>query len=251
MALMLFGHRGAAGEAPENTLVGFEHAYKVAKVRCFELDVHLTKDNKLAVIHDGVLDRTTDGKGPIGDYSLGELKRFNAGVLFKDRFAGSIIPSLNEVLAIYADSITSFQIEIKTDSREVLQVVSAMVADAIRRYRIQEKTVVTSFDRYALECILKATPSQKCGLIAMNYTTRDLENAISLGCFNTCIPLTALDGAGLVAAARAKGLQTTGWLGNTPRDVDSLLAWNVDSITSNFPSSVRAYLRDTKHIECI
>lgn len=251
MALMLFGHRGAAGEAPENTLVGFEHAYKVAKVRCFELDVHLTKDKKLAVIHDGTLDRTTDGKGPVGSRTMEELRRFNAGVLFPGRFPGSTIPSLDEVLTIYADSVASFQIEIKTDSREVLELVSSMVVDAIRRYRIGEKTVVTSFDRYALECVLKAAPSQKCGLIAMNYTARDLENAIGLGCFNTCIPLTAPDGAELVAAARAKGLQTTGWLGNTPGDVDSLLAWKVDSITSNYPGPMRAYLRDAKRLECV
>jgi glycerophosphoryl diester phosphodiesterase len=251
MALMLFGHRGAAGEAPENTLVGFEHAYKTAKVRCFELDVHLTKDKKLAVIHDGVLDRTTDGKGPISAYSLEELKRFDAGVLFKNRFAGSMIPSLDEVLTIYADSIASFQIEIKTDTREVLDEVARMVLNAIQRYKIKDKTVVTSFDQYALECILKNNPSQRCGLIAMNYTARDLETALRLGCFNTCVPITAPEGADLVAAARAKGLQTTGWLGNTPQDVDVLLKWNVDSITSNYPSSVRAYLRDTKRIECI
>ena len=250
MALMLFGHRGAAGEAPENTLAGFEHAYRAARVRCFELDVHLTKNNELAVIHDGTLDRTTDGKGRIGDYTLEELKRFDAGILFKAKFGRCFIPSLDEVLAIYADLIQSFQIEIKTDTREILEVVVKMVLEAIQRYQIKDKTIITSFDQYALQRVLGSSPSQKCGLIAMNYTAQDLEAAVCLGCFNTCIPLTSPNGAELVAAARAKGIQTTGWLGNTPQDVDALLSWNVDSITSNFPTSIRTYLCDTKHIDC-
>ncbi|PKL11511.1 MAG: glycerophosphodiester phosphodiesterase, partial [Spirochaetae bacterium HGW-Spirochaetae-8] len=85
---MLFGHRGAAGEAPENTLVGFAHAFQVAHVRCFEFDVHLTKDRQLAIIHDASIDRTTNGKGFVADYTLQELKKLDAGVLYKPQFAG-------------------------------------------------------------------------------------------------------------------------------------------------------------------
>jgi len=247
MAIMLFGHRGAAGEAPENTLVGFAYAFRSAQVRCFEFDVHLTKDSRLAVIHDGIIDRTTNGKGEIGMYTLDELKQFDAGVQFGRRFSGAVIPSLEEVLDIYAGEIASFQIEIKTDTQEVLDVVVAKLLDTIQTYQISEKTVVTSFDAYALRRVLKTNPSQKCGFIAMNYTENDLLTAVDLGCFNTCIPLTSPDGKELVTQAQSKGLQTTGWLGNSSQDIDILLDWNVDSITSNYPTSIRNYLCNVKH----
>ena len=251
MGIMLFGHRGAAGEAPENTLVGFAHAFQVAHVRCFEFDVHLTKDKRLAVIHDGLIDRTTDGKGPVGQYTLEELKCFNAGSTHKDQYKGAVIPSLEEVLDVYAYKITSFQLEIKTDTPEVLDIVAKMVVEAIKAYGIAEKTVVTSFDPYAIQRVLKISPSQKCGFIAMEYKQEDIETALRLGCFNTCIRITTPNGKELVAQARDKGLQTTGWLGNSTQDVDTLLDWQVDSITSNYPTSIGTYLRDVKHLQIV
>jgi len=251
MGIMLFGHRGAAGEAPENTLVGFAHAFQVAHVRCFEFDVHLTKDRQLAIIHDASIDRTTNGKGFVADYTLQELKKLDAGVLYKPQFAGAVIPSLDEFLAIYASKITSFQLEIKTDTHEVLDIVAKMVVEALENYEIADKTVVTSFDPYAIEQVLKIRPSQKCGFIAMEYKLEDLETALRLGCFNTCIRITTPNGKELVAHARAKGLQTTGWLGNSTQDVNTLLDWHVDSITTNYPTSIGTYLRDVRQLRII
>ena len=251
MPLLIFGHRGAAGEAPENTMVGFNYAYDTARVRCFELDVHLTKDGQLAVIHDPLLDRTTDGKGPVGHYSLAELKRFNAGLLFPGKFTHAKIPTLHEVLDEFADKISFFQIEIKTDTEIVLNRVADLVLQAIDTYKIREKTVVTSFDPYAITRIRLTDPTQHCGLIAMEYSEEDLLKAIGLGCYNTCIRITTANGKDLVAKAQSYGLQTTGWLGNTAEDVDTLLSWGVDSITTNYPSAVRTYVQQTLGLEII
>jgi len=251
MSMLLFGHRGAAGEAPENTLVGFAYAYQMAKVRCIEFDVHLTKDKQLAIIHDATIDRTTNGKGLVAGYTLQELKQLNAGVLHGSQFAGAIIPSLDEFLEIYAPKITSFQLEIKTDTHEVLDIVAKMVVKALKDYEIADKTVVTSFDPYAIEQVLKIRPSQKCGFIAMDYTQEHLDTAVKLGCFNTCIRITTPHGKELVAQARERGLQTTGWLGNSIQDVETLLDWHVDSITTNYPSSIGAYLRDVRQLHII
>ena len=238
----LFGHRGAAGEAPENTLVGYRFAYGLG-VRCLELDLHLTKDGELAVIHDNVLDRTTNGKGHVGGYTMAELKGFDAGFLYGGAFPDARISSLDEVLSEFAGKMRLFQLEIKTDRPFILDMVCGKAAKALLEYEIAEKVVVTSFDPYAIRTMKKILPGQRCGLISMQYRESDLRLAKELGCWNTCIPLKTGGSADLVKKAHSLGLEVTGWLGNTTADVDALLEWGTDSITSNYPSIVLPYLK--------
>ncbi len=251
MSLLLFGHRGAAGEAPENTLAGFAHAYEMALVRCFEFDVRLTKDEHLAVIHDQTIDRTTNGTGKVCDYTLSELQQYDASVLSAHYPKRAYIPSLEEVLNRYARSIINFQIEIKPDASEKIELVASQVISAIDRFDIADKTVVTSFDPYALECIHRHCKNQKCGLISFDYTLDVLETAISLDCYNACIPLTTVNGKELIEIAHGKGLQTTGWLGNSHEDIDTLLSWGVLSITTNYPTRIRRYLTEVAQVEVL
>ena len=89
MIAKIMGHRGAPADEPENTLRSFRRALAVG-VAAVELDVQLTKDGRLAVIHDETLDRTTNGRGPVQDFTLAELKRLDAG-------RGEPVPSLEEV----------------------------------------------------------------------------------------------------------------------------------------------------------
>ena len=89
MMAKIMGHRGAPADEPENTLRSFSRALAVG-VAAVELDVQLTKDGRLAVIHDETLDRTTNGRGPVRDFTLAELKKLDAG-------RGEPVPSLEEV----------------------------------------------------------------------------------------------------------------------------------------------------------
>ncbi len=245
MTMDIFGHRGATGEAPENTLLGFAHALNSARVQCFELDVHLTKDNQLAVIHDNTLDRTTNGKGYISSFTMKELKNFDARNKFN--FSDSIaeIPSLSEVFEIYADKIKHFQIEIKVDSSERIENTCNQIIDNIKNYGIGEKVTVTSFNEEALRCILRKNSTQKCGFIASSYRESALKKAIDLGCCNTCIPIETPDAKVLVKEAHAAGLEVTGWLGNTRKDVETLLEWQVDSITTDYPTQILQFIRNS------
>ena len=239
--VQLFGHRGAAGEAPENTMEGYEFAYSLG-VRCLELDVHLTKDGDLAVIHDETLDRTTDGKGHVGGYTMDELRRFHAGALFAERYPEARIPSLKDVMEIYASKMNLFQVEIKTDRPFILDMVCRQVVDTLCDFDIAEKTIITSFDPYAIKVVRRISPDQKCGLISMSYKESDILLARELGCWNTCIPLKTGGSKELVKMAQSFGLEVTGWLGNSSSDIDTLLDWGVDSITTNFPSFALPYL---------
>src|SRR5919204_3658410 len=92
------GHRGAMGYCPENTMISFARAVELG-ADWVELDVHLTRDGALAVIHDETLERTTNGKGLVREHTLDELKRLDAGSWFAPAYAGERIPSLDEELA--------------------------------------------------------------------------------------------------------------------------------------------------------
>jgi glycerophosphoryl diester phosphodiesterase len=136
-----------------------------------------------------------------------------------------------------------FQLEIKTDRPFILDMVCGKVARILRERGIADKVVVTSFDPYAIRTIRGLMPDQRCGLISMQYRESDLRLAKELGCWNTCIPLRTGGSAELVRKAHAMGFEVTGWLGNSTADVDVLLEWGTDSITSNYPSIVMPYLR--------
>ena len=97
--LSLQAHRGAAGLAPENTLAAFRMAIELG-VDGTELDLQATKDGVVVVIHDDTVDRTTDGRGRIGDLTLAEIKRLDAGAKFSPAFQGERIPTLSELIEV-------------------------------------------------------------------------------------------------------------------------------------------------------
>src|SRR5918912_617430 len=92
------GHRGAMGHCPENTLASFERGLDLG-ADWVELDVHLSRDGALVVIHDETLERTTNGAGLVKDHDLAELRRLDAGAWFGPEFAGQRLPTLDEALA--------------------------------------------------------------------------------------------------------------------------------------------------------
>jgi glycerophosphoryl diester phosphodiesterase len=104
-------HRGGAGHAPENTMSAFHNAFEM-KADYLELDVHVSKDGELVVIHDPTVDRTTNGTGYVKDLTLEELKNLDAGSSFAPEFAGEKIPTLSEVLDEFRGKI-GILIEIK------------------------------------------------------------------------------------------------------------------------------------------
>lgn len=95
----LCAHRGAMGTHPENTLVAFREAIK-AGAHMIEFDVQLTKDNKLVVIHDGTVDRTTNGTGQVSELPFDEIRNLDAGSWKSPEFAGEKIPTLDETLSV-------------------------------------------------------------------------------------------------------------------------------------------------------
>lgn len=237
---IFFGHRGAAGEAPENTLSGFRYA-RQAGVRAFELDVRLSADSVAVVLHDENLVRTTGVESSVSRLAVAELAQLDARQGWPDWPEPAPIPTLAAVLEVHND-LLACQIEIKADTAERLELASSLVAGQIDALGLTERVVVTSFEPLALDLLRRKAPYLRRGFIARYDRPEHLETALALECWNACIPLATSDKA-IVQEAQAQGLHVTGWLGNSIADLERLLDWQVDSITGDYPGLAIPYLR--------
>lgn len=137
----LIGHRGAAAEAPENTLASIRRAIELGVDRV-EIDVHMTKDGRIAVLHDRTLNRTTSGKGEVRDHTMEEIQQLDAGSWFASSFAGEKVPTLEEVIEVI-DGKCMLMIEVKEHGGYTPGIEQA-VTDIIRRYKAHDWCVVIS-----------------------------------------------------------------------------------------------------------
>jgi len=161
----IFAHRGSKGTHPENTLASFKEAVRVGSDG-IELDVHLTKDGHLVVIHDETVDRTTNATGEIRNLTLAEIKELDAGSWFHNKYAGEKIPTLEEVLLLLTELGFNGQlnIELKTD---VIQY-EGLVEKCLALQSTKEwpfAIVYSSFNPYTLVELKQANPSQEIGLL--------------------------------------------------------------------------------------
>ena len=156
----VIGHRGAGSLLPENTLDGFKLAFDLGCPR-IELDIHLTSDGHAAVIHNPVLEPTTDGTGKVGNYRMDELKEFDAG-------GGRNIPDLTEVLSDFKDTELLFQIELKGSGTE------DVVPGIVEQFSMSDRVRYTSFVHKRVKKALKNSISTG-GLLMCAWTINPIE----------------------------------------------------------------------------
>lgn len=140
----IFAHRGSSGTHPENTLPAFEKAAAL-RVAGVELDVHLSKDGELLVIHDEKVNRTTNGTGYVKDLTLQELKKLDAGSWKDSEWGGTQIPTLDEVLSVFQHTGHTVNVELKTDIFPYEGAVEKVVELAVSK-NMKNRLVVSSFN---------------------------------------------------------------------------------------------------------
>jgi len=245
----LFAHRGASGEAPENTLAAFRRAAEVG-VSYAELDVHATRDGHIVVIHDETVERTTNGKGKVQDYTFAELQHLDAGYWFSAdsrqfpfRAGGIRIPTLAEVLREFPR--VKFTVEIKQAESPIEDRVIAVVRDCGRaqevilasehdpvlaRARALAPDIATSFATgEVVDFIQRVSTGQ-----LVEYHPAGL--ALQIPPQFHGVPLVTAE---TVAAAHASGLEIHVWTINEPQEMERLLDLGVDGIISDFPGRLR------------
>jgi glycerophosphoryl diester phosphodiesterase len=159
---LVVAHRGASAEAPEHTLAAYEAAV-AQQADMIELDVHLSADDQLVVIHDERLERTTDGRGLVREHSLQALKRLDAGGWFAPAFRGQRIQTLTELLERFRDRVR-FAIELKSGS-DFAPGIEERLVSILQIYDMTARVLVLSFDHHALRKVHQMDPDIRTGAL--------------------------------------------------------------------------------------
>ena len=231
------GHRGAASHAPENTLAGFRAA-KALGAGWVEFDVHLTADGRCVVIHDDLIDRTTDGQGEVGQMTLEELASFDAGAWFDPRFTGETIPTLEEVIDLLGALNLGANVELKP-SPGVEDETAAATLDLLRAAWPDHlpPPLVSSFDYRSLEVACEVAPEIARGLL-LEKVTDDWRSQVE------AIEATTLHcGHTLLTPARAKEIRAAGYplfcyTVNHGGRAQELFGWGVSGVFSDVPDQI-------------
>ncbi|MDV9176058.1 glycerophosphodiester phosphodiesterase family protein [Streptomyces sp. W16] len=221
MNFLTIGHRGVMGLEPENTLRSFVAAEQ-GGLDVIELDLHLSRDGALVVMHDADVDRTTDGTGPIAERTLGELRTLDAG-------RGEHVPTFEEVL----DAVRSpLQAEIKDLAA------ARALAEVMHRRDLVGRVEVSSFHDEAITEITRLVPGVRTALIASRFGPDVVERATEAGAETVCLNIRRLT-LEVVEAARKADLKIIGWVVNTQDQLRLVRALGLDGATTDYPEIKR------------
>jgi glycerophosphoryl diester phosphodiesterase len=237
---LVMGHRGAMGYAPENTMASFELAYKMG-VDAVELDVHLSKDGHLVVIHDESVDRTTDGAGAVNHLTLSELRALDAGAKYDAQFAGQRIPTLEEVL-VWADGKLPVIIECKIQP-DWEAVVEALVS-LVDRLDASDRVAFISFDHFIVRGLKKRRPHWQAGALYLGRVV-DPVGVAGAALVNGLLPHFAYLSPDVVAAAHAERLWVGTWCPNSEAELGWAIKAGADMIGTNYPDRLLKLLGAT------
>ncbi len=229
----IFGHRGFSGKYPENTMLAFRKAVELG-IDGIELDVHFSKDKELVIIHDELIDRTTNGTGLVADYTLKELKEFDASATFTGVYGKNEIPTLREYFELVKD-LPNFvtNIELKTGVNEYHGIEKA-VLDMINEYNLKDRIIISSFNHFSVLRFKELCPEMKCGFLEESWI-------VDMGAYTKkhgieCVhPIFCNLTDEHYAEMKANGRAVNTWTVNEKEDMRRLMSMGVDTIIGNFP----------------
>lgn len=244
MGVKVIAHRGSNKKAPQNTLPAFRQAIADG-TDGFETDVHLTKDKKLVICHNYTIDKTSDGRGDITSYTLGELKKFDFGSYFGNEFAGVTLPTLDEFLDLVKDSDAEIiNIELKSQKNRSTEIVRRTL-DAVKEKGVLERVIISSFDPRILKAVKAEEPKCRtaflypindphvCRFIAVPFF---IAKAINADILHPAYPFVTPP---FVKIAHKLGFKVNVWTVNEPSTVRFLAACGVDGIITDCPGRTR------------
>ncbi len=238
---LVIAHRGGAGLWPENTLFALQEAARLG-ADLSEIDIHMTRDGVLVAIHDESVDRTTNAKGLVREFTLAELKKFDAGYqwtndgghTFPFRGRGITIPSLNEIFTAFPKQLIS--LEIKQNDPPIV----AALREMINRYGKAQQVLVSAFNARTAKVFRRLCPKiasaafdaeiQRFSRLSRVY----LDRAFSVKADAFEVPFNKLTPR-FIKAAHKKNKRVDVWTVNEIDDMERLLSWGVDGILTDFP----------------
>jgi glycerophosphoryl diester phosphodiesterase len=240
---LVIAHRGDSARRPENTRAAFTLAVE-AGARLVELDVRLSSDGQVVVIHDATVDRTTDGSGEVAAMSLAEIRALSAGVRFDEEFRQERVPTLEETLALLK-GWARVLIEIKSESLGGAARADLVKATAtvVERSGTQSEVVFISFDAAALALSRQRLPSVPRGLLVYRDDASDAVHAAAdLGC-ELLLPEKSLVNPSWVAMASSVGLGLATWVVDSLEEYEDAAQLGLMGVGTNNPSLLLEHLR--------
>jgi glycerophosphoryl diester phosphodiesterase len=220
----IIGHRGSKGEFPENTLLGIKKAIE-NKADGIEIDVHLTKDNELVVIHDPKVDRTTDGKGEVKKLTLKQIKKLDAGQKQQ-------VPTLQEVLDLVKELKTQLWLEIKCHNAE------ENVANILKNNNLIKNTVVKSFDHRIVKRIKEINKNIKTACLFVGLPVHVYKIIQDAKADAISINANTVDKE-LIDECHKKGYEVFVWNIDEKSLLKKYINMGADYIGTNFPSKMK------------
>ena len=232
--VQIFAHRGFSGYYPENTMLAFQKVAEETVADGIELDIQLTKDGEIVIMHDEMLDRTTNGSGWLKDHTLEELKMLSVGVNVKGFFPRQTIPTLREYFTWLKTTKLITNIELKTSYFEYEGIEEKLIA-MVKEFGLEDQIWYSSFNHYTVARIKKLMPEAKCGLLTdtrqMNIGEYDAtQRPASLN------PRTKFTAKESVAAdLHAHNIALQAWTPNDAEMMQELVDAGVDVLITNYP----------------
>jgi glycerophosphoryl diester phosphodiesterase len=219
--ILKIGHRGAKGHKPENTLISFQKAIDL-NVDGIELDVHLSSDGEIIVIHDETIDRTTNGKGFVNHFTASELKKYE-------------IPTLNEVLnLINQKCFINIELKGTGTAKPIIELIEHYILDQNWNYT---DFLVSSFAWKMLEEVQLLNPKIRIGVLTEESIVDALAFAKKINAFSIH-PDYALLSKVNVTLMQENGFEVFSWTVNSTEDIQKIKSFNVNGIISDFPDRI-------------
>ncbi len=234
-----FAHRGFRSQYPENTLLAFEKAFEIGCDGA-EFDVQMTKDEKLVIIHDESLDRTTDGTGLVKDLTYKEICKLNASHHFKKKHGFHQVPLLEEYFEMVKDQDIISNIELKNSIFEY-QGMEEKVYDLILKYELLEKVIISSFNHFSVLKMKEIDSNIKCGLLTGDWLINPGQYVKSAGieCFHPAANALTKE---KVHEIKGYGIEVNVWMREDYTDLEGLVNMGVHTIITDFPDQLKLIL---------
>lgn len=235
---VIFAHRGASSHAPENTLASFMLAVEQG-AKAIELDVQLTADKEVVVFHDLFLNRTTDGRGKLSDFTLSEIKALNAAVGFEPGYQEERIPTLDEVFSALPEDIF-INIELK-DFSFLTDNLPEKTAQVIDRFHAHNRVLISSFNPAALKNFFQFQPNIPRGRLLSGFMGINLYRfhpTLSVRFQSIHLPYKLLSSS-QIRSFKKRGLKVFTYTLNHPEDILRSIELGVDGFFTNDPAFAR------------
>ena len=238
--MIIFAHRGSSGTYPENTMIAFE---KAVEEGCdgIELDVQLTKDGQVVVIHDESVKRTTGAEGFVRDYTLEELKKLDAGKIKDGAYGFQAIPSFDEYCEFASTKNIITNIEIKTGVY-YYEGIEEKTVEVLKRHHLEDKVLFSSFNHLSIAALTKIAPEIPCGALVGNNGIGNAGYYCSKYQFKYYHPDFKTLTAEAVENCKKHGVGLNVWTVNSTEEFNQLYDWKCEGAITNYPGLCRNWL---------